>query len=196
MHNRSSTLIKHAATWVLATLWSTVQAADFSGSATVIYGHKYLDQGDWGPIESQSELGVGITYQVPEWPVPVVGYLLSSSGSGTDSKSFASPVKATGKTTELSGGARKNLTEGSTKVFVEGGLVYIAATLNATNLVTGASDRGTSSALGLWLGGGLDAMLTPTVSVGGLIRMSKADAKGDSLGGTHFGLYAAFHFQP
>lgn len=190
MSNWSSTLIKHAATLILAMLWGTTQAADLSGSASLIYGHKYLDQGDWGAADSQSEFGLDVTYQVPEWPVPVVGYLLNSSGSGTDS-----PVKFSGKTTELGGGARKNLTEGSTKVFVEGGLVYVWASNKATNFVTGKSARGTDSTLGLWLGGGLDAMLTPTVSVGGLIRMSKSDAGSDSLGGTHFGLYAAYHFQ-
>lgn len=189
MGNWSSTLIKHAAILMLAMLWGTTQAADLSASASLVYGHKYLDQGDWGSADSQSEFGLDMTYQIPEWPVPVVGYLLNSSGSGTDS-----PVKVSGKTTELGGGARKNLTEGSTKVFVEGGLVYIWASIKATNLVTEKSERGTNSALGLWLGGGLDAMLTPTVSVGALIRMSKADAKSDSLGGTHFGLYAAYHF--
>ncbi len=193
MSNWGSTLIKHAAALMMATLWSTAQAAGLSGSASLIYGHKYLDQGDWGPVDSQSEFGVGVTYQVPEWPVPVVGYLLFSSDSGTDSTTSSS-VKVTGKTTEFSGGARKNLTEGSTKVFVEGGLVYISAKGTGKDPITDKPLLSSDSALGLWLGGGLDAMLTPTVSVGGLIRMSKADAKSDSLGGTHFGLYAAYHF--
>lgn len=196
MSNSGLTLIKYATAIMLIVLWGGAQAADNPISISVYYGQKYLDQSDWEPVESQSEIGVGMTYQQPDLPVIWVGNLLRSSDTGTDTTIPASPAKASGKTTQLSGGARKNFTEGSTKVFAEGGLLLASITLKDIDAATGLPERTTGSALGLWLGGGLDAMLTPVISVGGLIRISQASKQNFSFGGTHFGLYAAFHFQP
>jgi len=193
MRNASTKLAKYAVAIILTTLWGGAHAAGDSISISVHYGQKYLDQSDWEPVESQSEFGVGTTFQQPGMPFIWVGDLLLSSGSSSDYTSFPVPIKASGETTELSVGARKDLTEGSTKVFSQGGLLYISAKNKATNLATNISASDSGAALGLWLGGGLDAMVTPAISVGGLIRISRADA-GSAIGGIHFGLYAAYHF--
>ncbi len=196
MRNTGLIFTKHVIAMMLVTLWGVAQAAGNSISVSVFYGQKYLTESDWDPIESQKEFGLGMTLQAPDLPVVLVGNLLRSSDSATDSTSFNSPIKFSGKTIELSVGARKNLTEGPTKVFGEGGLLYISATRKVTNLVTEVSEPDSASAFGFWLGGGLDVMLSPVISVGGLIRMSSTYAGSDSLGGTHFGLYAAYHLQP
>lgn len=187
-------LAKCTTATILSILWNAAQAAGDPFSVSMLYGQKYLDQGDWFATDSQSEKGVGMTFQQPDMPVLWVGSLSQSHDAGTDTTNFIAPFKLSGKTTELAAGARKNLTEGASKVFVEGGLLYVSATLKGVNLATGESGRDFHSALGLWLGGGLDFMITPVVSAGGLIRMSLANAGSDALGGTHFGLYAAFHF--
>ncbi len=178
---------------LFTTLWGGAQATD-SISISLLYGQKYLDQGDWEPVEAQPEDGLGATFQLSDWPVAMVGNLLLSSDSATGSTKFPG-LKVSGQTTELSFGVRKNLTEGSTKVFAEGGLALFSAKLKFVNTVTGESASDSASEVGLWLGGGLDVMVSPSVSVGGLVRMSKADANDPGLGGTHFGLYAAYHFQ-
>ena len=195
MCNGGLKVTNYVVVMIFIALYNGAQAADEAYSVSVLYSQKYLDQGDWGATDSQKEFGVGVTFQQPEVPVLWVGNLSHSRDAGTDSTNFDVPLRLSGKTTELSGGARKNLTEGASKIFVEGGLLYISATLKGTNLVTGESARGSDTALGLWLGGGLDFMINPVLSAGGLIRMSLAKAGSDALGGTHFGLYAAYHFR-
>ena len=122
MRNASTKLAKYAVAIILTTLCGGVQANDLLStkdavSLSALYGQKYLDQSDWEPVESQSEFGVGTTFQQPGMPFIWVGDLLLSSGSSSNSKLFTAPTKASGDTTELSVGARKDLTEGSTKVF-------------------------------------------------------------------------------
>jgi hypothetical protein len=193
MRNAHMKLTKYAVGVVLATLWGGAQAAGiFNVSAH--YGQKFLNQVDWEPTETQSEIGLGLTFTEPGWPVEMVWNFLHSSDSGTDSGNPNAALKVSADTTELSYGARKNLTEGAVKVFAEGGLVSISATSKGIDTVTGDSVTISDSALGLWLGAGVDVMLGNAVSVGGLVRLSKADASDSALGGTHFGLYAAYHF--
>ncbi len=195
MHNGGLQVTTYVVAILCIAFYDNAEAAGDAYSVSMLYGQKYLDQGDWGAADSQREFGVGVTFQQPDVPVLWVGNLSRSSDAGTDTTNFGVPLRLSGKTTELSGGVRKNLTEGASKIFVEGGLLYVSATLKFTNLVTGESTRPSDRALGLWLGGGLDFMLNPVVSAGGLIRMSLAKAGSDALGGTHFGLYAAYHFR-
>jgi len=195
MRNSGLKITMYAVTFVLATLWGGAQAAGNLGSVSVFYGQKYLNQNDWEPNESQSETGLGVMFQQPDWPVAVVGNYFRSSDSAIDSINFDPPVKTNAETTEISAGARKDLTEGAIKVFVDGGLVSISAKIKGVDTVTGESLTVSDSAAGLWLGGGMDVMLGSAVSFGGIVRMSKADKNGSALGGTHFGIYAAYHFQ-
>ena len=177
-------IAKSLATLLLATLGTATQAEE-SFSVSGLYAKKYLHQTDWEPIETQTEFGLGGTYPLPNWPVTVVGHYLRSKGSGTN---------VSGETTELSFGARQNLTEGATKIFAEGGLAYILGKKKFENSTTGESTKESDSRLGLWLGAGLDVMVSNTISLGGLVRLSKADENGSALGGIHFGVYAAYHF--
>lgn len=195
MHNGGLQVTTYVVAILCIAFYDNAEAAGDAYSVSMLYGQKYLDQGDWGAADSQREFGVGVTFQQPDVPVLWVGNLSRSRDAGTDSTNFEVPLRLSGQTTELSGGARKNLTEGASKVFVEGGLLYISASLKGVDLVTGDSVRDSDSALGLWLGGGLDFMITHVMSAGGLIRMSLAKAGDGALGGTHFGLYAAYHFR-
>ena len=186
---------KYAAAIVLATLWGGAQAA---GTFSVLYGQKSLEKSDWEPLDSQSELGFLVTFQQPDWPLAFAGSYLSSEDSYTETAFFTVPVKITAETTEVSFGIRKNLSEERVKVFVEGGLASISAKI--TVKPTGfASSSDSDSAMGFWFGAGLDAMVGDSVSIGGLVRLSSANVTlGDvdvAAGGTHFGLYAAYHFQ-
>lgn len=191
MHNTRSKRAKQiAATMMLATLCGGAQAAD-SYSLSVLYGKKYLN--DWKPIDSQSEFGVGMTFLPPAWPfIGVVNYLRSKD-SGTDTTK-SPPEKHSGQTAELNFGVRKNLTDEAIKVFAEGGLAYFSAKYKIVP-VAGETRRDSASSLGLWLGAGVDVMVNNSISVGGLIRLSKGRDMEPSIGGTHFNLYATYHFQ-
>lgn len=192
MHNTRSKRAKQiAATMMLATLCGGAQAAD-SYSVSALYGKKYLN--DWEPLDSQSEFGLGVTFQPPTWPfIGVVNYLRSKD-SGTDTIESL-PLKYSGQTAELNFGVRKNLTDEAIKVFAEGGLAYLSAKFKIVETVTGESERDSGSSLGLWLGAGVDVMVNNSISVGGLIRLSKGRYMEPSIGGTHFNLYATYHFQ-
>ena len=185
-------IAKSLATLMLATLCAGAQAEE-NFSVSVLYGKKYLHQTDWEPTEAQTELGLGGTYPLPNWPVIMVGHYLRSTSSGTDPVKFPG-LNVNGSTTELSFGARKNLTEGATKIFTEGGLAFISGKKKFENSATGESTGSSDSRLGLWLGAGLDAMVSNAISLGGVVRLSKADENGSALGGIHFGIYAAYHF--
>ena len=54
------------------------------------------------------------------------------------------------------------------------------------------------SAIGFWIGTGVDLMLTDTFSVGLLARLSRANVElfdtSGKAGGTHIGIFAAYHF--
>lgn len=191
MHNTGSKRAKQiAAMMMLATLCGGAQAAD-SYSVSVLYGKKYLN--DWDPIDSQSEFGVGVTFLPPTWPfIGVVNYMRSKD-SATDTTE-SPPEKHSGQTAELTFGVRKNLTDEAIKVFAEGGLAYLSAK-NKIVPAAGNSRRDSGSSLGLWLGAGVDVMVGNSISVGGLIWMSKGRDMELSIGGTHFNLYATYHFQ-
>lgn len=191
MHNTESKLAKQvAATLMFATLCGGTQAAD-SYSVSLLYGKKYLN--DWEPIDSQSEFGLGMTFLPPAWPVTGVVNYSRSKDSATDTTE-SPPEKYSGQTTELNFGVRKNLTDEAIKVFAEGGLAYLSAKYKIVP-VAGESRRDSGSSLGLWLGAGVDIMVGNSISVGGLIRMSKGRGMELSIGGTHFNLYATYHFQ-
>ena len=173
MHNRGLNLMKYAVTIILAMLWGSAQA---SGTFSVLYGQKSLDKTDWQPLQSQSEFGLGVTFKQPEWPLELVVSYLSSTDSQIDSTNFSPPAKFTGETTEVGFGARKNLTEDKAKVFIEGGLASISAKATLKNTVSGFSISDSDSAIGFWFGVGIDAMIGDSVSIGGLVRLSNADA--------------------
>lgn len=194
----SSSLLKALLATMLLIFASGVYAA---GSVSVIYGNKSLDKGDWEPIEDQSVMGFGLTYEEEGWPVAfVVSYLTgedSTTASGYDPYYGYITVKATGGTTELAFGARSYLSSGGPRFFIEGGLANITADIKATISGVGSgSDSG--SAIGFWFGAGVDVMLSKEISLGAFARMSNAtvDISGINIeaGGTHLNVFAAYHF--
>jgi len=184
-------LMKYAVAIVMATLSGGAHAAGIF-SVSALYGQKYLEQVGWEPNESQSEIGAGLTFSEPEWPIILVWNFLQSSHSAI-STTTAPGEKISGDTMELSFGVRKKLTEGSTKVFAEGGVVSISASGMNPTISGDQLSTESATALGLWLGAGLDVMVGNSVSVGGLIRMSKSAINQPDVGGTHFALYATYH---
>lgn len=173
---------------LLATLTSGVYAAS---NISIMYGNKSLDKGDWEPVESQTEFGLGFEYQKPEWPAALVVTYLSSEDSET-----ISGIKLTGETTELGIGARKYLVEDRARFFVEGGLANISADVSVSAFGVTVSES--DSTIGFWLGAGMDFMVGDAFSIGFLGRLSNASVTlfgvDAEAGGTHLGVFAAYHF--
>lgn len=185
---------KCATAILLATLANGAYAA---GSITVLYGQKALNKNDWEPVESQSEVGFGIEIQELNWPVALVASYLKSDDSSTAVDPDFGVVGITGETTELGIGARKYLGDDKTRLFIEGGLASVSAEMGAKLFGVSVSDSG--SAIGYWLGGGVDVMLNDAWSVGVLGRISGAEvslfgADGEA-GGVHFNAFASYHFK-
>lgn len=192
MPNTKINLAKYAITLLLATLAVNVQA---SGSFSVLYGKKSLDSNDWDPVDEQTEIGFGVTYQQAGWPLAMVISYLSSDDTYTETF-LGETFKVKGETKEVGFGVRKNVTEDKAKFFIEGGLASISAKFSVSDSTDSISDS--DSAMGFWFGAGLDMRVADAVSIGALVRMSNAsvtlfDVDGEA-GGTHFNIFAAYHF--
>lgn len=215
MSNAKTTLAKYAVALLIATLCGGAQAA---GSFSVLYGQKSLNS-EWDPFDSQTEFGFGIAFKQSQWPVSVVGSYLSSSDSLSESgdgflgNNFVTIKQEIEASTEEVGlGIRKYLSEEQAKFFIEAGLASISGKLKNTVSANGQvviSESISDSAMGFWFGAGVDMKVADAVSVGMAVRLSNAtltfsatdpdtgeeiseDFKG---GGTHFNVYAAYHFQ-
>ena len=176
----------------LAMLANGAQASD---NVSIIYGQKSLEASDWESVDLQTEFGVGVEFQKPEWPVALVASYLTSKDSATVPVPGVN-LELTGKTTELGIGARKYLTDSDVRFFVEGGLASVSAEITVGALGVSSSDSG--SAVGFWLGAGVDMMMGDVLSLGFFARLSDAtvDLAGvdGAAGGTHVNVFAAYHF--
>lgn len=194
MNNWKLKNAKYVAAILLATLANSVYAA---GNVNVLFGNKSLDSGDWEPVDSQNEFGFGVEFNQPEWPVALVASYLSSEESKTDS---TIPAEVKGSTEELSIGARSYLGNNErARFFVEGGLASIRAEFEGEFTQLGLVGSDSDSAIGFWFGAGADMMVTDMFSIGLLGRLSSADVTlfdvDGKAGGTHFALFAAYHFE-
>lgn len=194
MRNKKSGIIKLTTALLLTTLTTGAYAA---GSFSVIYGKKSLDKSDWKPVESQIGFGFVGEYQKPDWPVALVATYFRSEDAATRTvPSTDIRIKMTGETTELGFGIRKYLIENRVRFFVEGGLMSISAKIKAEALGVSVSDS--DSGIGYWFGAGADVMVNDTLSIGLFARKSDASVTlggvNGEAGGTHLGIFAAYHF--
>jgi len=193
MNIRKIAIVTFATVILLGTLVSGTYAA---GNVSLMFGNKSLDKDDWEPTDSQTELGLGFELQKPEWPAAVVVSYLSAEDSATVTD-VGLDLKLTLKTTELGVGARKYLTKDSARFFVEGGLASISADTKVG--VLGISVSFSDSAIGFWVGTGVDIPVADALSLGLLARISRASVSPGGIGnveagGTHLGAFVAYHF--
>lgn len=167
----------------------------------LFYGSKALDKKDWIDMNTQTETGFSVAMQHAEWPMALVAGYAKAEQSGNEAGGFT----AKGDTTEIGLGMRFGYGNGSLKYFAEGGLVRIAGKGSYTDTVAGEYAKFSGSTTGHWLGGGVDYLVTDTISLGIEARYSagiakvkyaedlggvlfEADDIGYELGGTHVGV--------
>jgi len=174
---------------MLLLLSSTAYSA---GSISIISGNKTLD---WQQIESQPESGYGLEFMAREWSSSLVITHLNSEDSAI-LEGFGGNIRATGKTTETGIGMRSYLTQNNIRFFAEGGLAVISASIRLERGSELLSDSNTT--IGFWFGAGVDVMLGDILSIGFLGRVSNAPMTlggvDSNAGGTHFNIFATFHF--
>lgn len=182
-----------------------ISSAHAAGSISLMYGNNSLSKSDWEPLESQTGYGMGFEYKEPDWTASFVISYLTSEKSDSLNIYYPFPIngtyytKITGGTTELAFGARAYKPLNGAKVFIEGGLANITATLEVSLPAYPLSTSDSESTIGLWFGGGLDYSVRKDISIGGLLRIStgSVDFSGVSVdvGGTHLNIFASYHFQ-
>ncbi len=179
---------------VLAILgsFSTTFAAsvdDEKGHVNIFIGQKALDNDEWEPMDSHTEVGIDGDMQLGSLPFNLSYGILASSDEATGSL-FGAPVTLKGKTTELRLGARKYM-DTQTEAFdwfVGGGLSNTTATVSINGL------SATDSALGFFIELGAKYQVSNNVYLGSKIDYSIAEVDGLESGGLHYGLVLGYTF--
>lgn len=181
---------------------SITLAGELTGNLNLLYGYKYMDEGDWDPVEDQTEFGVSLDFKKPNWPVSIALEILYS-----DEKAHVSdwvipdigtfPTYVDVDINEYSLGIRKNISlQHNINVFFGGGVTIIRVRVGYENIFFAAGPGGRSSssvadqdvepnfrkmpddydyAFGFWVSAGLYVTLAEHYNIGIQTRWSKAD---------------------
>lgn len=168
-----------------------------TGNVNLFIGQKMMDS-DWGPLDSQGEIGVMCDFQGRGWPVGIAIEFLGSSEEKDGT---------TAKTSELRLGAKKiwDFRNFPLHPFVGGGLALVSAEIE-DDIYDGHdyfydyyhTESDSDSALGFWLSGGIYATLSTHFNLGVVASISRA--KGTlfnhdfELGGDRIGLLLGYHW--
>ncbi len=163
-----------------------------AGDVNVFLGVKSLEEGDWAPLDSHTELGIQGSWGPPTWPVAIATDLYGS----VDSQDVLG-VDFSASTAEINLGVRKIWRTGGkqrVRPYIGGGIAFVSGTLEAAagGIKVSDEDNGT----GAWVGGGIFWRLGPSFNLGVDLRGSTATidlygAEGEA-GGGHFGVIAGF----
>jgi hypothetical protein len=186
-----------AAVLTAAVLGGTAGAwgAGSRGDVNVLVAGKHLDNGDWGPTDSQGEIGAMTNWQGPGWPVSLAADFLASSHETSISRDGFTEQR--GRTSEADLGARKIWRPTPhLRPYAGGGLALVSAEIDRTGPFGRISDA--DSGAGLWFDGGVFWTLGESFNVGFDSRISAAnvhlfgaDRNG---GGFHLGVLAGYHW--
>ena len=201
---------------------SITLAGEWTGNLNLLYGYKYLNDGDWDPVEDQTEFGLSIDFKKQNWPISVALEILHSK----ESEHVADRVSPRGETfptyfdadiNEIALGIRKNIfLQHNVNVFFGGGIAMVGAKVDYENESFPAGEAGglssssitgqevdesisdDDSAFGFWASAGLYTTFAEHYNLGIQARWSKADVtlfdEDVDAGGLHGLLFAGFHW--
>lgn len=166
-----------------------------SGSSTTVSllaGERFLDSGDWSPVDSMTQLGVEVVHQPDGWWGSWCSSLVLATASGS-----ASEVDVTTRLLEWQVGARKTWALGRRlRPYAGGGgsLVGLSYTVEGGP----SDDSDTVFGLGLWLGGGISLRLGNAWLLGLDARLSNVNVEvagtARNAGGLQLGLAAGYRW--
>jgi len=185
----------------LAISGSPPSPGEWTGNINAFLGMKYLDEGDWEPLDEQEEFGIKVDFKQQGWPVSIAIDYLSSSDDGTmlmyHPRFGTVPFNFEGETSELCFGVRKIWDYFPTmRPFIGGGIAFINAEIEGRAL--GKRLSVDDDAVGIWVNGGIYWTLAEHFNIGFDLRWSKAEVtllgiKGEA-GGTHAGVLVGYHW--
>lgn len=140
-------------------------AGEYDGNVRLVFGQKRLDN-DWNTVDRQNEIGVLFDIKKTSWPVSIAFDVLFSG----EDKNAAGTERS--HTSEQHLGIRKFWTvkDSNFHPYLGGGVAFIQADYEVIG-----SEQYDDSAVGAWLGTGVDWHLSPKMSLGVDIRYSTAD---------------------
>ncbi|HUS89325.1 MAG TPA: hypothetical protein VMW91_08180 [Desulfosporosinus sp.] len=201
---------------------SITLAGELSGNLNILYGYKYLNDGDWEPVEDQTELGVSMDFKKQNWPVSIALEFLHS-----DEREYVSdtitprgniyPVYFDVKMDEIALGVRKNISlQHNINLFFGGGITMIRTKiyyksrgfgggggggLDIFSVANQEVNRATSdedSPFGFWASARLYTTFAEHYNIGVQVRWSKADVtlvdEDVDAGGLHGLLFVGYHW--
>ena len=127
------------------------------GTVRLFFGAKALDEGDWEPVEDQSEFAILTNFGAEDWDVHVA---LDFRFAASDEEDVLG-LKVVSSSWELNVGVRKVFdTKSIVMPFIGGGLAFGGAMMDIE--IDDESDTG----IGIWLDVGIDFSLGGPVSLG------------------------------
>ena len=200
---------------------SVTLAGELTGNCNLLYGYRYMDEGDWNPVEDQTEFGISLDSKIPNWPVSIVWEILYSE----EKVHVSDRVIPFGETyptyfyvdiDEYALGIRKNISlQHNINVFFGGGVSIISVRVAYNNESFPRGPGGLSSSsvagqdvdeaifdedstFGFWVSAGLYVTLAEHYNIGIQTRWSKADVtlfdEDADAGGLHGLLFIGYHW--
>jgi len=146
--------------------------ARYEGNLNLVVGKKWLQNGDWAPVEEQQDIGLMFAFAEERIPVQFAFDVFRSHDNGpSGAQPDGTPVD--GQTTEFAVGFRKTW---GTHVFhphLGAGGNVIQAEMNTAS-PTGQVNRG-DRGYGVWIDGGMTWRVAGHLNLGFEVRYSKAD---------------------
>lgn len=155
-----------------------LQAADWTGNVSLALGNKQLDNDDWGDDgDSHFLAGVALDFAPERWPVNVV---IDFYRSSTDDEDEFSSVEV--GTNEIAIGVRKYFSSDVVQPHIGGGLSFLTADWEVQTSIFGGTttfDDTSETAVGFWLGGGVNFIIAEHFLLGAQLRYGMADVEFD-----------------
>jgi opacity protein-like surface antigen len=168
------------------------QESTYTGNVNFLLGQKSLESDDWSPLEDQFAFAVLVDFKQAHWPVSIALDFLGSYDEQTQLG-----IKLEGTTSEFDAGVRKiwQVSGGSIKPYIGGGIAFINAEIKAIDFVTVSDD---DNSVGYWLNGGIYWTLGLHFNLGVDLRYSDADVTiagvDGEAGGSTAGLLLGYHW--
>ncbi len=137
--------------------------ARYEGNFNLFVGQKWLNEGDWAPVDQQSQIGLMLAFGEERAAVHFsIDVLASKNDSGITAPTIDTPVRAS--STEFAIGVRKVWGHGVTRPHLGAGANVIRVTedrAGPSGLVS-SDDRG----YGVWVDGGVSFRLAGHLNLG------------------------------